>query len=83
MRNCVVCDSSCDTERKEEEEREKKKKKMNKYSYRRSMGTTEVSGCAYPSIVVGGITVVAGAMAGAGAGKTGGPGGGRPPPAGL
>lgn len=82
MRNCVVCDSSCDTERKEEEEREKKKK-MNKYSYRRSMGTTEVSGCAYPSIVVGGITVVAGAMAGAGAGKTGGPGGGRPPPAGL
>lgn len=37
----------------------------------------------YPSIVVGGITVAAGAMAGAGAGKTGGPGGGRPPPAGL
>lgn len=27
--------------------------------------------------------MVAGAMAGAGAGKTGGPGGGRPPPAGL
>lgn len=44
-------------------------------------GSDEVS--AYPSIVVGGITVVAGAMAGAGAGKTGGPGGGRPPPAGL
>lgn len=38
---------------------------------------------AAPSIVVGGITVVAGAMAGAGAGKTGGPGGGRPPPAGC
>lgn len=38
---------------------------------------------AYPRIVVGGITVVAGAIAGAGAGKTGGPGGGRPPPTGL
>jgi len=37
----------------------------------------------YPSIVLGGITVVAGAIAGAGAGKTGGPGGGRPPPTGL
>jgi len=34
-------------------------------------------------MVLGGITVVAGAIAGAGAGKTGGPGGGRPPPTGL
>lgn len=41
------------------------------------------SGGTYPSIVVGGITVVAGAIAGAGAGKTGGPGGGRPAPTGL
>lgn len=38
---------------------------------------------AAPSIVLGGITVVAGAIAGAGAGKTGGPGGGRPPPTGC
>lgn len=38
----------------------------------------------YPSIVLGGITVVAGVIVGAaGAGKTGGPGGGRPPPTGL
>lgn len=54
------------------------KMKADKYSVggRKSGGT-------YPSIVVGGITVVAGAIAGAGAGKTGGPGGGRPPPTGL
>lgn len=37
----------------------------------------------YPRIVVGGITVEVGVIAGAGAGNTGGPGGGRPPPTGL